>query len=55
MHYGIKDNVEVLRIIDKLDKIGADNVRKELVASGISENAADEILEFTNLCGDPMM
>jgi histidyl-tRNA synthetase len=53
MHYGIKDNVEVLRIIDKLDKIGADNVRKELVASGISENVADEILEFTNLCGDP--
>ncbi len=30
-HYGIKDNVEVLRIIDKLDKIGSDNVKKELV------------------------
>ena len=52
-HYGIKDNVEVLRIIDKLDKIGSDNVKKELVEIGISENVADDILEFTNLCGDP--
>lgn len=34
----------VFRIIDKLDKIGADKVRSELIAHGASESAADTIL-----------
>ena len=50
---GIEDSVEVLRIVDKLDKIGRDNVKKELIEIGVSENTAEEILELSNLSGDP--
>lgn len=33
-HLGIRDHVEALRIIDKIDKIGRENVKKELAAIG---------------------
>ena len=42
----------VYRAIDKLDKIGPDGVRGELHKSGISEQAADQILSFVSIDGD---
>lgn len=43
----------VYRAIDKLDKIGAEGVRAELIASSVSEAAADRILELVLLDGSP--
>ena len=43
----------VYRAIDKLDKIGADGVRKELSESGISDAACDRILHLVSLSGTP--
>lgn len=50
-HLGIDDKSEVLKIIDKLDKIGMDAVKKEL--DGVCENSrtVDEILEFIRIEG----
>lgn len=50
-HFGVKEQThEVLRIIDKLDKIGQESVIGELVGSvGLSEERAREILRFTSL------
>jgi histidyl-tRNA synthetase len=42
----------VYRAIDKLDKIGMDGVRGELLKSGIGEAASDQILDFISLAGD---
>lgn len=39
---------DVLRAIDKLAKIGIDNVKAELAESGVSENQTDLILSFIN-------
>lgn len=50
---GVSDSVEVLRIVDKLDKIGQENVKKEIIEIGIENEIADKILELTNLSGDP--
>jgi histidyl-tRNA synthetase len=41
----------VYRAIDKLDKIGADGVREELLKSGVAERAADRILDMVLLRG----
>ncbi|MBC8161575.1 MAG: histidine--tRNA ligase [Roseiflexaceae bacterium] len=41
----------VYRAIDKLDKIGADGVRQELLQSGVAEDAAARILELVQLKG----
>ena len=41
---GIGDVVGTLRIVDKLDKIGADKVHELLVAEGISAENADKVL-----------
>ncbi len=64
--YGITDEVvqkHVLRVIDKLQKVGADNVRKELGEGrvdesgdpikgvGLSSNLIDKILEFVSATG----
>jgi histidyl-tRNA synthetase len=38
---GISDVAGTLRIVDKLDKVGEDGVRKMLVEAGLSESAAD--------------
>ncbi|MGN1095002.1 MAG: histidine--tRNA ligase [Eubacteriales bacterium] len=42
---------EALRAIDKLEKIGADGVRKELYEIGASEDAAERILDFVGISG----
>jgi histidyl-tRNA synthetase len=41
----------VYRAIDKLDKIGPDGVREELLKSGVAEPAADRILDMVLLRG----
>jgi histidyl-tRNA synthetase len=43
----------VYRAIDKLDKIGADGVREELLKSGVVPEAAERILEMALLKGAP--
>jgi histidyl-tRNA synthetase len=43
----------VYRAIDKLDKIGPDGVREELLKSGVSPEAADRILALVLLQGRP--
>ena len=42
---------DVMRIIDKIDKIGKDNVEAELVDLGVSKDAADTILELHTFKG----
>lgn len=41
----------VYRAIDKFDKIGADGVRAELIKSGVTPAAADQILELVQIDG----
>jgi histidyl-tRNA synthetase len=41
---GIADETAALIALDKLDKIGADGVRTELIERGISETSADQFL-----------
>ena len=49
---GLADKTaDILHIVDKLDKIGADNVKKELLAAGIDESETEKILEFISLDG----
>jgi len=43
---------EVLRIIDKLEKIGQESVKQELLELGISLNGVLQILEFVRIVGD---
>lgn len=48
----IKDQTtDVLRIIDKLEKIGVDNVIEELRALNIDENSIDTIVKFISIKG----
>ncbi len=42
---------EIMRIVDKLDKIGAEKVKAQLIENDIPADAADEILRFTNITG----
>jgi len=42
----------VYRAIDKLDKIGADGVREELLRNGVTSEAAEHILEMVMLEGE---
>ncbi len=44
-------SVEVLRIIDKLEKIGKNEVKNELEKISIFEDKIDKILEFVNIKG----
>lgn len=49
---GYAENIgDILRIIDKLEKIGDENVRKELSELGVNDGAADEILSFIAIKG----
>ncbi|MBX4259891.1 histidine--tRNA ligase [Clostridium estertheticum] len=48
---GIEDKSDVLRIIDKIDKIGASVAVEELLTSGLSKGVIDNILEFINASG----
>ncbi|WBW49834.1 histidine--tRNA ligase [Peptoniphilus equinus] len=47
----ITDTVSVLRTVDKLDKIGRDNVIKELIEIGVAEDKAEKIMAFTAIGG----
>lgn len=48
---GIEDGTITLRIIDKLEKIGIENVKKELREQNISEQNIEKILEFISIKG----
>lgn len=51
-YLGIENQTEALRTIDKIDKIGRDNVRKELIDTiGTDPGAADKLLEFIEING----
>lgn len=43
---------DILRIIDKIDKIGVDNVKSELKELGINEQNIDSIIEFISIKGN---
>jgi len=43
---------DVMRTVDKLDKIGPEKVRAILVEEGVPESAADEILSFIAITGE---
>jgi histidyl-tRNA synthetase len=48
---GVKDKVETLRIVDKLDKIGINAVKSELKDLGLTCDAINRIEEFINIKG----
>ncbi len=48
---GVANKVEVLRTIDKLDKIGIDSVKKELSEICESESVVEKIIEFVSIEG----
>ena len=43
---------EIMRTVDKLDKIGPEKVRALLIEGGVAEAAADEILKFIAITGE---
>lgn len=45
----ITDAIPVTRAVDKLEKIGEDEVRKQLLEAGLSENQASEVLNLVTL------
>ena len=45
-------SVEILRVVDKIEKIGEENVRKELEELEISTNNINKVLEFINITGN---
>ena len=47
-----EDNVNIMRIIDKIEKIGEENVKKELLELGIQENNIDKIIKFIRTTGN---
>ncbi|MBU3180799.1 histidine--tRNA ligase [Clostridium psychrophilum] len=47
----IEDKSDVLRIIDKIDKIGVSTATAELLTSGLSTDVVEKILEFINITG----
>ena len=50
--HGLADRAtDIMRTVDKLEKIGPEKVRGLLVESGISAEAAEEILRFTAISG----
>ncbi len=52
-HLNILDiSKEVLRIIDKIDKIGKESVSKELQTLGLKKDKSDAILRFIDIKGD---
>lgn len=48
---GINDSSGILRTVDKLEKIGIENVKKELLELEISDGNIDKILEFIAIKG----
>jgi len=47
----IKDKSDVLRIVDKIDKIGISTTTDELLNSGLSNGVVEKILAFITLAG----
>lgn len=45
-------STEIMRIIDKLEKIGKENVKLELLKLNIEEETIDKILEFISISGN---
>jgi len=43
---------DILRIVDKLEKIGVDSVRKELSDLGVTDNNIDSIINFISISGN---
>ncbi len=52
---GIKDDnvIDVFRSIDKLEKIGAENVKKELKGKGVSNDSIERVMELIKINGEP--
>ena len=48
---GIEDSMNVLRTVDKIDKIGEENVLSELAELGVTKEAGEKILEFIKIKG----
>jgi histidyl-tRNA synthetase len=46
---GLHDPPAVLRAVDKLDKVGADGVRRELVAAGATDSQVDACLALASI------
>jgi histidyl-tRNA synthetase len=46
---GLDDPPAVLRAVDKLDKVGADGVRRELVAAGATDSQVDACLALASI------
>lgn len=49
--YNIENKVDVLRIIDKLEKIGQEKVEKELLDLGLTEDTVKKLLTFIMIKG----
>lgn len=45
-------STDVLRVIDKIEKIGEENVKKELLELGVTTEAVDKIIEFILIDGN---
>jgi histidyl-tRNA synthetase len=43
---------EVLRIVDKLEKVGQETVKKELTDIGLSLNNASDVIDFVRIAGE---
>ncbi len=48
---GIEDSTEILRTIDKLEKIGLEGVKESLNEQGLDKSTIDSIIEFINIKG----
>ena len=49
---GLSEKItDILRIVDKIDKIGAENVKEELIKIGVSGEDSDKILYFISING----
>ncbi|NLY09795.1 MAG: histidine--tRNA ligase [Tissierellia bacterium] len=51
-YLGIEDSLSVLRIVDKLDKIGIEKTIAELEELGLSEDSANRIMQFIAIEGN---
>ncbi len=48
---GVEDTGQVLRIIDKIEKIGSEEVKKELREIGLQDEVVEKIIEFMMISG----
>lgn len=52
--YNVTDALEVLRIVDKIDKAGADYVKEELGKMGLGVDAIEAIMNLVGMSGSPL-